>query len=71
MSDHTPGPCGCRAVDVGEFGYEPFGELTILYCPTHAAAPALLAALERIRGEMGPVDYIDAAIAQAKGDADA
>jgi hypothetical protein len=52
MSEHAPGPCQCRyevhanrlhATSVSV----PFGR--IVYCPMHAAAPDLLAALEGIR----------------------
>ena len=42
MTTHTPTPCTCYAERL-------IGELksTIFYCPLHAAAPDLLAALKR------------------------
>jgi hypothetical protein len=43
MSQHTPGPCGCY-YQVAVLKFPLKGR--IVYCPTHAAAPDLLAALE-------------------------
>lgn len=68
MNAHTPGPnCGCR------FRYQCGCHITVrgrrFECPAHAAAPALLAALEQLltakRGELD-WDAARAAIRAAK-----
>lgn len=46
MAEPTPEPCGCRAIELGEgYGHAAEGA-TIIYCPLHAAAGELLAALK-------------------------
>ena len=66
---HTPGPwepmsCGCRWTAYN----------TVAWCPLHAAAPDLLAALELLLrtpndNSLGPaLDAAHAAIAKAKGE---
>lgn len=74
MTDHTPEPCGCRTE--GEYFR------SIVYCSTHAAAPALLVTLKEIAEERIPPsiegdseairywqqDRALAALAQAKGE---
>jgi hypothetical protein len=44
---HTPGPCECKVVDYDD-PRDARTEPPIDYCPTHAAAPEMLAALQRI-----------------------
>ena len=43
MTQHAPGPCGCKT-DVNEVLYYPF----IVYCPLHASASEMLWALEEM-----------------------
>jgi hypothetical protein len=39
---HTPGPCGCKTRFVPDVAAVD-GNTRIIYCPTHAQAPAMLA----------------------------
>ena len=75
MPNPTPEPCGCQVVITNHYDPPDYGS-RIIYCPTHAAAPALLAALEEIANyrsrpndlyELGRLrEVARAAIAQAK-----
>ena len=54
MTQHTPGPCGCKT-DVNEVLYYPF----IVYCPLHAAAPELLEVCQGMLGYLANLPYED------------
>lgn len=77
-TQHTPGPCGCCLVPVNDEteACDLCSEATganngigwrIQYCPTHAAAPDLLAALQNLCGDKYLADPINAdRMAEAK-----